>query len=35
MAFALAFGLAGKELAREYLEKKLKGEERESEIRHL
>ncbi len=36
LALSLSFGLAGKELAREFLEKKLKGERTDEEdIRHL
>jgi hypothetical protein len=36
-ALALAFGLAGKDLAKDYLEKTLKGksEEEEDELKHL
>lgn len=34
-ALALSFGLGGKEIAEEYLQKKLKGEDREDVIRHL
>lgn len=34
-ALSLAFGLGGKEIARDYLEKKMKGEERRDEIDHV
>jgi len=34
-ALALAFGLGGRDIAREYLEKKIKGGEKEDEISHL
>ncbi len=34
-AFALAFGLGGRHIAREYLEKRLKGDEEKDEIQHL
>ena len=32
---ALAFGLGARDIAREYLEKKLKGEEKKDEISHI
>ncbi|MEW6108566.1 MAG: hypothetical protein AB1632_05250 [Nitrospirota bacterium] len=35
LAFAIAFGLGGRDIAKEYLEKKLKGEEKKDEISHL
>jgi hypothetical protein len=35
LAFAIAFGLGGRDAAREYLEKKLKFDEQEDEIHHL
>lgn len=35
LALSLAFGLGGKELAKEYLEKKMRGEEQKDEINHL
>jgi len=35
LAFALAFGLGGRDIAREYLEKKIKGEEKKDDISHL
>lgn len=35
LALAIAFGLGGRDLAKEYLEKKLKGEEKKDEISHL
>lgn len=35
LAFAIAFGLGGRDYAKEYLEKKLKGEEKEDDIEHL
>ncbi len=35
LALAIAFGLGGKEVAKGYLEKKLKGEEKRDEISHL
>jgi hypothetical protein len=35
LAMAIAFGLGGKDIAREYLEKKVKGEEKKDEISHL
>ena len=35
LALAIAFGLGGKEVARSYLENKMKGEEEEDEISHL
>ncbi len=35
LALAIAFGLGGKEIAKDYLEKKLKGEEDKDDISHL
>jgi len=35
LALAIAFGLGGKDMAKEYLEKKIKGEEKKDEISHL
>ncbi len=35
LALALAFGLGGRDIAKEYLEKKVKGEERKDDINHL
>ena len=35
LSLALAFGLGGRDIAREYLEKKVRGEERKDEINHL
>jgi small-conductance mechanosensitive channel len=35
LAIALALGLGGKDIAREYLEKKMKGDERRDDIQHL
>lgn len=35
LALAIAFGLGGRDIAKEYLEKKLKGEEKKEEISHL
>jgi hypothetical protein len=35
LALAIAFGLGGKEVAKSYLEKKMKGEEKGDEISHL
>ncbi|MBI5025337.1 MAG: hypothetical protein HZC12_01130 [Nitrospirae bacterium] len=35
LALAIAFGLGGKDVAREYLEKKLRGEEEKDDIEHL
>lgn len=35
LALALAFGLGGKDIARDYLEKKIKGEEKKDDIEHL
>jgi hypothetical protein len=35
LAFALAFGLGGRDAAKEYLEKKIKGDEKKDEISHL
>ncbi len=34
-ALSLAFGLGGRDIAKEYLEKKMKGEEKKDEINHL
>lgn len=34
-AFAIAFGLAGRHVAREYLEKRLRGEDDKDDIQHL
>jgi hypothetical protein len=34
-SLAIAFGLGGKDIAREYLEKKIKGEEKKDDISHL
>jgi hypothetical protein len=34
-ALSLAFGLGGRDIAKEFLEKKIKGEERKDEINHL
>ena len=34
LALSIAFGLGGRDIAKEYLEKKLKGEEKD-EIEHL
>jgi hypothetical protein len=34
-AFALAFGLGGRNTARDYLEKRLKGDKEKDEIQHL
>ncbi|OPY80102.1 MAG: hypothetical protein A4E65_01629 [Syntrophorhabdus sp. PtaU1.Bin153] len=34
-AFAIAFGLGGRDFARDYLEKRLKGDEKKDEINHL
>jgi len=35
LALSLAFGLGGREIAKEYLEKKLKSEEKKDEISYL
>ncbi|MCL5022028.1 MAG: hypothetical protein M1497_01430 [Nitrospirae bacterium] len=35
LALAIAFGLGGRDIARKYLEKKMKGEEKKDEINHL
>jgi hypothetical protein len=35
LAFALAFGLGGRDAAKEYIEKKIKGDEKKDEISHL
>lgn len=35
LALAIAFGLGGRDIAKEYLEKKIKGEEKKDEISHL
>ncbi len=35
LALSLAFGLGGRDMAKEYLDKKLKSEEKEDEISHL
>lgn len=35
LALSIAFGLGGRNIAREYLEKKMKGEEKKDEIHHL
>ncbi|MDI6890769.1 MAG: hypothetical protein QMC83_07530 [Thermodesulfovibrionales bacterium] len=35
LALAIAFGLGGRDIAKEYLEKKIKGEEKKDEINHL
>jgi hypothetical protein len=35
LALALAFGLGGKDIAKEYIEKKIKGEEKKDNIEHL
>jgi hypothetical protein len=35
LALALALGLGGRDIAKEYLEKKLKSEENKDEINHL
>jgi hypothetical protein len=34
-ALSLAFGLGGRDIAKEFLEKKIRGEERKDEINHL
>jgi hypothetical protein len=35
LAFAIAFGLGGRDAARDFIEKKLKGEEKENDFKHL
>lgn len=35
LALSIAFGLGGRDIAKEYLEKKMKGEERKDSIKHL
>jgi hypothetical protein len=35
LALAIAFGLGGRDIAKEYLEKKIKGEENKDDIHHL
>jgi hypothetical protein len=35
LALAIAFGLGGRDIAKEYLERKLRGEERKDDIHHL
>jgi hypothetical protein len=35
LALSIAFGLGGRDIAKEYLEKKVKGEEKKDEISHL
>ncbi|MEW6068665.1 MAG: hypothetical protein AB1610_10295 [Nitrospirota bacterium] len=35
LALAIAFGLGGRDIAKEYLEKKIKGEEKKDKISHL
>ncbi len=35
LALSIAFGLGGRDIAKEYLERKLKGEEKKNDIRHL
>ncbi|BCB95441.1 hypothetical protein JZK55_03630 [Dissulfurispira thermophila] len=35
LALSIAFGLGGRDIAKEYLEKKIKGEENKDEIEHL
>ncbi len=35
LAFAIAFGIGGKDAAKEYLDKRLKGEEEKNDIQHL
>ncbi len=35
LAFAIAFGIGGKDAAKEYIDKRLKGEEEKDEIQHL
>jgi hypothetical protein len=35
LALSIAFGLGGRDIAKEYLEKKIRGEEKEDDINHL
>lgn len=35
LALAIAFGLGGRDIAKEYLEKRIKGEEKKDDIQHL
>jgi hypothetical protein len=35
LALSIAFGLGGRDIAKEYLEKRLKGDEKKDEISHL
>ena len=35
LALSIAFGLGGRDIAKDYLEKKIKGEERKDEISHV
>jgi hypothetical protein len=35
LALAIAFGLGGRDIAKEYIEKKIKGDEKKDEISHL
>jgi hypothetical protein len=35
LAFAIAFGFGGRDIAKDYIEKKIKGEERKNDISHL
>jgi hypothetical protein len=35
IAFAIAFGLGGRDAAKDFIEKKLKGEDKENDFRHL
>ncbi|MEW6215921.1 MAG: hypothetical protein AB1478_12085, partial [Nitrospirota bacterium] len=35
LALAIAFGLGGRDIAKEYIERKIKGEERKDDISHL
>ncbi|MBM4135525.1 MAG: hypothetical protein FJ241_01685 [Nitrospira sp.] len=35
LALAIAFGLGGRDIAKEYLEKKIRGEEKKDDISHL
>lgn len=35
LALSIAFGLGGRDIAKEYLEKKIRGEEKEDEINHV
>lgn len=35
LALAIAFGLGGRDIAKEYIEKKIKGEEKKDDIEHL